>query len=115
MQSNRIIYSSTNVYVNCFHICKCKAGVLKLYFRELPDPVVPEMMYSAFLDVEKLGKSLEEKLEKYVHPVNTFVVFLNSTPCSDECDVLFDVLTDTDICFRCYRGRTRCCFIILCY
>jgi hypothetical protein len=50
------------VYMNGIHEA---AGVLKLYFRELPTPIIPKKLYQPFLDVEKEGVELEEKIEKY--------------------------------------------------
>jgi len=41
------------------------SGLLKLYFREMPDPIIPMRMYQPFLDVETKSKTLKQKLEKY--------------------------------------------------
>jgi len=50
------------VYISEVHEA---AGVLKLYFRELPDSLIPRRMFNAFIGVEKDGVALEEKLNKY--------------------------------------------------
>eukprot|EP00467_Chlorarachnion_reptans_P007679 CAMPEP_0114512272 /NCGR_PEP_ID=MMETSP0109-20121206/14877_1 /TAXON_ID=29199 /ORGANISM="Chlorarachnion reptans, Strain CCCM449" /LENGTH=790 /DNA_ID=CAMNT_0001691925 /DNA_START=180 /DNA_END=2552 /DNA_ORIENTATION=- len=41
------------------------AGVLKLFFREMSDSLFPKMMYQHFLDVEKNGTQLKDRLNKY--------------------------------------------------
>jgi len=40
------------------------AGVLKLFFREMSDSLFPKMMYQHFLDVEKNGTQLKDRLNK---------------------------------------------------
>ena len=63
LQMYRSLYDKhENVVISGIHEA---ASVLKLYFRELPEPIIPKRMYQAFLDVEREDVELGEKIEKY--------------------------------------------------